>query len=135
METEEVVRSLASTLTPVRRLRPAGWRAAVWVALSVVSVSIGTALLGPRSDLLQTTSQTWLQTALLLFAFAASAVIAFETSVPGRELEGYVRFLPLWALLVWGSVLAGAGWASHAGAATRDAGWPCLWKMACLAVV
>jgi len=96
METEQFVRSLAATLRPVRRLRPARWRAVLWAVPAVLCVSIGTVLLGPRSDLLSRAAnpQFWLQNALLLIVFAASSAIAFRTSVPGSEVAGHVRALP-----------------------------------------
>ena len=136
METEELVRSLARTLRPVRRLRPPRWRAALWAGLAVCCVVFGASLLGPRSDLLSRTADPgfWGQNALLLFVFAASAAVAFQASVPGSEPAVYVRALPFLALLVWGCALAGGGWMSHVAAAPA-AGWVCVSRMAGLGVV
>jgi len=139
METEQFVRSLAATLRPVRRLRPARWRAVLWAVPAVLCVSIGTVLLGPRSDLLSRAAnpQFWLQSALLLIVFAASSAIAFRTSVPGSEVAGHVRALPLWGLLVWGFVLAAGAWAweSRGEAAAGGSGWICVSRIALLGVV
>jgi hypothetical protein len=139
METEQLVRSLAATLRPVRRLRPARWRAVLWAVPAVLCVSIGAVLLGPRSDLLSRAAnpQFWLQNALLLFVSASSAAIAFQTSVPGSEVAGHVRALPLWGLLVWGFVLAGGAWAweSRGAAGMGGAGWTCVSRIALLGAV
>ena len=136
METEEVVRSLASGLRPVRRLRPASSRAALWCAFAVLCVAVGTSILGPGADLLPKMGnpQFWLQNAVLLLAFFLSATIAFHMSVPGSEPAPGARALPLWALIAWGCMLAAGTLASPMKAA-QAAGWLCVSRTALLALV
>jgi len=135
MKTDEIIRSLARDLTPVRRLLPSGVRAAVWGGCAIACVAIGTLVLGPRRDLASKAAdpQFWVHNAVLLLGFVASARMAFRMSVPGEEARDGDA-LPFWAFLLWGGLLAEGALLSHAGT-PRAAGWPCVMRMACLAAV
>ena len=67
---------------------------------------------------------------MLLLIFVLSARSAFHLSVPGAERSAGARTLPILGLLVWVSLVA----AGHSPAAGDPLpGWPCVWRMACLA--
>jgi hypothetical protein len=51
METDRLIASLARDLTPVRRLRPAGWRLAAWTAVALAAAAVVTLAIGLRPDL------------------------------------------------------------------------------------
>src|SRR5712691_10060633 len=140
MESEEVVRSLARDLKPVRRLRGVEWRTLLWAGFALSCVSIGTYALGARSDLSwKIRDPAYLRdNALLLLIFVLSARSAFHLSVPGAERSAGARTLPIAGLLVW-VCLKAAGHSpgtsdSLAGAAAWMNGWPCVLKMTCLAL-
>lgn len=135
MGTEEIVRALVSGVKPVRRLRGVGWRALLWAGFAVMCVSVGAYALGARSDLAwRVRDPTYLRgSALLLLIFALSARGAFRLSVPGVEGGAGARALPILGLLVWVSLIATGHSPSTSDPLSAAAGWPCVWRMACLA--
>src|SRR5712692_4932867 len=137
MRSEQVVRSLARNLKPVRRLYGVEWRTLLWAGFALLCVSIGTYALGPRSDLSwKIRDPAYLcESALLVLIFVFSARIAFHLSVPGAERSAGARTVPIAGLLAWVFlVAAGHSPDSLAGAAVLMNGWPCVWRMTGLAL-
>lgn len=98
---ERTIRSLASDLTPVRRLRPPGLRAALWLsvvavtALSLVAVSDRAAV----ASRLTAAPDMWLAAVGSALTMILAAVAAFELSLPDRKRSW--ALLPLPAALLW----------------------------------
>jgi hypothetical protein len=99
--TDELIRSLAAEMKPVRRLRPPLFRAACWLLLGTVVLTLLAINQGIRPDLLQRLREP---------AFAASmagsmltgilaAVAAFIVSLPDRSRLWLL--LPAPALVIW----------------------------------
>lgn len=99
--TNELIKSLAAEMKPVRRLRPPLFRAACWMTLGVLVLALLAVNQGIRPDLLQRLREP---------AFAASisasmltgilaAVAAFLLSLPDRSRLWLL--LPAPALIVW----------------------------------
>jgi hypothetical protein len=131
MKSEDLVRSLANELEPVRRLSSVEWRTAVWIAVAVCCAALGTWALGPRADLsAKLRDPVYLgESALLFLIFVLSARSAFHLSVPGAERSTQARALPIAGLLVWAGLLA----VNHpAEAMAAPAGWSCVLKMICV---
>lgn len=101
MKTADLVVMLASNLTPVRRLRPPGVRAACWLMLAVVVVGLLSIIQGIRLDLVQRLHDPAFAVSLAasLLTAALAAVAAFQVSLPDRSRRWLL--LPLPALVVW----------------------------------
>src|SRR5215475_9700915 len=127
MGSEEIVRSLARGLTPVRRLRGVEWRTLLWAGLALLFVSIGTWAVGARPDLSSKIHEPayLLENGLLLVVFALSAWNAFQLSVPGAERRAAVRMVPILALLVWVCLIAGHSPEVVTPAAAHATAWRC----------
>lgn len=136
MATEEVVRSLVRDLQPVRRLRGVQSRARLWATFALSCVFLGAWALGPRADLpMKIGDPGYLGgSALLLSIFALSARSAFHLSVPGAERAPGARALPILGLLLWATLLATGASAGTGGSLSAADGWPCVWRMTCLAL-
>jgi len=136
MGSEEIVRSLARDLTPVRRLRGIEWRMLLWAGLALLFVSIGTWVLGTRPDLSGKIRDPayLLENGLLLLVFALSAWNAFHLSIPGAERGAAARMLPILLLLAWVCLIAGHAPDAMTPTAARVSAWRCVLKMSCLAL-
>lgn len=106
MKTDELISNLASTLTPVRRLKPPGVRMLFWLLISTLYVGLGITFFGVRADfrtkLLD--AQFLLDTVAILAVSIASAGTAFYLSVPGRKEDGRL------SRIVW---LSAAFWTAY----------------------
>lgn len=130
MDTDELIRRLATDLRPVSRLRPPWTRAAFWLALSVPYIAIvvwGKLAMLDASAALSDARFVIEQTATFATAVAAAAA-AFASIVPGFDRR--VLLLPLLPLTVWlASVGSGCldDWLQFgaAGLAIRP-DWDCL---------
>jgi hypothetical protein len=133
VESEEIVRSLARDLKPVRRLPSVEWRTLFWAAFAVLCMSIETYALGARSDLSgKFRDPTYLlQGALLLLIFVLSARSAFRMSVPGDERSVGTRLPPIAGLVIWVGLVSAGHPPESVPAST---GWSCVARMSCLAL-
>jgi hypothetical protein len=132
MRTDELIEMLVHDATPVPRLPPPWRRAAVWVAISLLYISL-LVIASPnvaRIAAIRAPRFWFEQTAALTTAITA-AVAALISVVPGRSRR--VWLLPLAGLSPWIGVLV---WGSiHDWAARGSAGlvvysdWPCVAAM------
>lgn len=101
MKTDDLVSILVVNLTPVRRLRPPGVRAACWLTLAAVVVGLLSIIQGIRPDLLQRLNDPAFAVSLAaaLLTAALAAVAAFQVSLPDRSERWLL--LPVPALVVW----------------------------------
>jgi hypothetical protein len=108
VNSDELIRSLATDLRRVRRLRDVEGRTLLWAAFALACVSIGTAVIGHRSDLSdRLRDPTYLvENGSLLLMFVVSARSAFQLSIPGMERGRVTRTLPVVGLLLWVSLIA-----------------------------
>jgi hypothetical protein len=131
MRTEELIRSLAGDLRPIRRLPRVERRTVSWAVFALACASLVTIALGARPDLAaKIRDPAFLAAGVLLLAiFILAARAAFVLSVPG----GGARWATLAScgLLFWGALVAGA--------ASSETQWlsgaRCLGRLACVAVV
>ncbi len=101
IKTPDLIASLAANATPVRRLRPPVMRAASWLLLAAVVLTLLAINQGIRPDLAQRlrepTFATGLAASLLTGVLAAAA--AFLVSLPDRSRLWLL--LPVPALVLW----------------------------------
>ncbi len=101
IKTPDLIASLAANATPVRRLRPPAMRAACWLLLAAVVLTLLAINQGIRPDLAQRlrepTFATGLAAPLLTGVLAAAA--AFLVSLPDRSRLWLL--LPMPALVLW----------------------------------
>ena len=101
IKTPDLIASLAANATPVRRLRPPAMRAASWLLLAAVVLTLLAINQGIRPDLAQRlrepTFATGLAAPLLTGVLAAAA--AFLVSLPDRS--NLWLLLPVPALVLW----------------------------------
>jgi len=101
IKTPDLIASLAANATPVRRLRPPAMRAASWLLLAAVVLTLLAINQGIRPDLAQRlrepTFATGLAAPLLTGVLAAAA--AFLVSLPDRSRLWLL--LPVPALVLW----------------------------------
>jgi hypothetical protein len=98
---ERIIRSLAADLTPVRRLRPPGLRAALWLSV-VAAIALGLASVSDRAAAaarLTAAPDMWLTAVGSALTMVLAAIAAFELSLPDRNRSWAV--LPLPAALLW----------------------------------
>ncbi len=117
MDTEELIESLAATLTPVRALRPPGVRAALWLAGAAVLcalvlwLSVGGHVFAARIA----EPRIALQILGEALTGVTAILAAFMRSVPGRSR--YWALLPLPACVLWlgasGLGCLANGWSLH----------------------
>ena len=100
-DTDDLIRSLAKDMTPVRRLSPPGWRALGWSAMSVPVVAVIAVKMGLRPDLAVRMVEPGFLVALIacLVTALCGAIAAMMLGVPGRSQAW--ALLPLPPLLVW----------------------------------
>ena len=132
MRTEQIVRSLAADLKPVRRLPKVEWRTVAWAVFAAACVAIASYALGPRTDLMAKLRDPafLVEGALLLLVSLFAARSAFASSIPGAERSTDGRILPVMGLLVWVCVVAGGAAVSNFAPA-----WICIARMSALVFV
>lgn len=140
MQTDELIRDLAATAAPVRRLPRWTRRAAVWLGVALLSAATVVAAIGARRDLLDAlATPAFAMGELMLLAVAVTAACAaLILSVPGEERSSLVRWLPVTAALI--VLLWGAGelvWAAAAGGTTGRVGfaWHCIARTVAVGLV
>lgn len=110
MQTDDLIRVLATGAKPVERLAHPAWRALTWMMLSVAYVGVVLWLVGLRPDLpAKLADQRFLievGAALLTSMMAAAA--AFCAGCPGRPV--WERFAPFPFLAVWLASLGEGCW-------------------------
>ena len=110
MQTDDLIRALATDAKPVERLAHPAWRALTWMVLSVAYVTVILWLVGLRPDLsAKLSDQRYLievGAALLTSMMAAAA--AFCAGCPGRPV--WERFAPFPFLAVWLASLGEGCW-------------------------
>jgi hypothetical protein len=97
VNTDRLIEQLVAELTPVRRLLDPTERAALWMALGLVSIAGGLAYFGVRRDIATIWLDPAFTTRLLLLAATMwlAVVTAFRMSVPGAEQRVFVRWWPV----------------------------------------
>ena len=101
IKTPDLIASLAANATPVRRLRPPAFRAACWLLLAAVILTLLAVSQGIRPDLVQRLRDPGFGASLAgsLLTGVLAAVAAFLLSLPDRSRLW--RLLPVPALIVW----------------------------------
>ncbi|TIS57123.1 DUF1109 domain-containing protein [Mesorhizobium sp.] len=101
IKTPDLIASLATNLTPVRRLRPPVRRAARWLLLAAVVLTLLAVSQGLRPDLAQKLQQPAfaISMAASLLTGVLAAIAAFLVSLPDRSRLWLL--LPVPALGVW----------------------------------
>ncbi len=99
--TEELIASLSTGLTPVRRLQPPLLRALGWILLATVVIAILVLLRGFRADIASCIQDPayLIQVAGAWLTGAAATLAAFEVSLPDRK-RGWL-LLPLPFAAFW----------------------------------
>lgn len=140
MRTDELIRQLATDVTPVRPLAPLPLRLLGWATVAAVSFGVVLLLMGVRRELGDALDRAdfAFEAALLILTAISAAVGALVVSVPGAERSVVVRWLPLGAglaCLVWAA--GELAFASATGAPTGRLtfAWNCIYKTASIAVV
>jgi hypothetical protein len=139
VNTDQLIERLVADVRPVRRLLDPTERAALWMAVALVSIAGGVAYFGVRRDI----ATIWFDVefvgrGLLLVATMWLAVVsAFRMAVPGAERRAFARWWPIAAL---GVVLAVLAAEVIAAAIMGNAGSPlravhCIQKVALVGVV
>lgn len=105
MRTPDLIEVLAESATPVRRLRPAGVRAALWLLMAVCVLALLTLGHGTRSDLALKLHQTAFVAGMAgtLATAILAAVAAFQLSLPDRSR--WWLLIPAPALALWVSTI------------------------------
>ncbi len=101
IKTPDLIASLAANATPVRRLRPPVMRAASWLLLAAVVLTLLAINQGIRPDLAQRLREPTFATGLAasLLTGVLAAVSAFLVSLPDRSRLWLL--LPMPALVLW----------------------------------
>jgi len=101
IKTPDLIASLAANATPVRRLRPPVMRAACWLLLAAVVLTLLAINQGIRPDLAQRLREPTFATGLAasLLTGVLAAVSAFLVSLPDRSRLWLL--LPMPALVLW----------------------------------
>lgn len=101
IKTPDLIEALAANATPVRRLRPPVMRAACWLLLAAVVMTLLAVNQGIRPDLVQRLHQPTFAISMAASALTGvlAAVAAFLVSLPDRSRLWL--FLPLPALVLW----------------------------------
>ncbi len=101
IKTPDLIASLAANATPVRRLRPPMMRAASWLLLAAVVLTLLAINQGIRPDLAQRLREPTFATGLAasLLTGVLAAVSAFLVSLPDRSRLWLL--LPMPALVLW----------------------------------
>jgi len=101
IKTSDLIASLAADLEPVRRLRPPVTRAACWLLLAAVVLTLLAISQGIRPDLAQRLQDPAfaVNIAASLLTGVLAAIAAFLVSLPDRSRLWL--FLPVPALVVW----------------------------------
>ncbi len=87
---ERLIDQLSASLTPVRRPRPAAWRALFWIALALPSGFLMTRLIPHYQPDWHAPVMRWAmaEIPLALGIGALALVLAFDGSIAGRERRG-----------------------------------------------
>jgi hypothetical protein len=102
----EVVDTLVSCATPVRRLRPPVQRALLWIGLAVVVLALISFEYGVRANLAERLRQPNFTIGIAAATVTAvlSAIAAFTISVPDRSR--WWLLLPMLTLVIWISTVS-----------------------------
>lgn len=105
MRTPDLIEVLAESATPVRRLRPASVRAALWLLMAACVLALLTLGHGTRSDLILKLHQTAFVAGMAgtLATAILAAVAAFQLSLPDRSR--WWLLVPAPALALWVSTI------------------------------
>jgi hypothetical protein len=101
IKTSDLIASLAANMTPVRRLRPPVIRAACWLLLAAVVLTLLAISQGIRVDLAQRLREPAFAASMVasIFTGVLSAIAAFLVSLPDRSRLWLL--LPVPPLVVW----------------------------------
>lgn len=101
METNDLIRRLATSAQPIRRLRPPWMRTVQWLSVATPAVAVVVLLMSPRGDLAEkfVEARFLVEQAAALATAAAAAVAAFCLVVPGSSRK--LALLPVPPLAVW----------------------------------
>lgn len=104
MRTDDLIRQLATDLTPVRRVAPPWAAAAIWLAFALLLVGTGVLVSGFRHDLAERLmlADEQVNLAAALLTGVAAAFAAFQLALPDRSPRWAVLPLPFAALWVSG---------------------------------
>ncbi|PZR36657.1 NrsF family protein [Caulobacter segnis] len=133
MDTSDLVRSLAESAAPVRRLRPPLWRAFIWLAVAAVLMTLITLGHGVRPQFAERMRDTVFALNMIscLLTGVLAAIAAFMASLPDRSRCWLL--LPAPTLIVWLSTIGYQCFAAWTpvppGAVTVSAASSCLSTM------
>jgi len=134
VNTDQLIDTLVADVKPVRRLLDPMQRAALWVAVALVCVSLGLLHFGVRRDIATAWYQVTFVLRLVLLASTMwlSVIAAFRLAVPGRDTRAWSRWWPIIGLAALVALAAGE---VVTGMLFGDAGspfraWTCVRKVA-----
>lgn len=110
MRTEALIDELVADARPVRRLLPPIWRAALWLAFTLIVVAVVVALNNPRFGLDDVIARPRfaLELAATLLTGITAAIACFQAALPDRSRRWLL--LPLPPLMIWLSSLGLGCW-------------------------
>lgn len=100
LSTESLIERLVEDVRPIRRLFNPSQRAALWVAVALVSIALGLVRFGIRRDIADAVYNAGflLRIGLLASTLWLGVVTAFRLAVPGYDSRAFARWWPLVAL-------------------------------------
>lgn len=101
METNDLIRRLAMSAHPIRRLPPPWLRMVQWLSIAAPAIAVVVLLMSPRSDLPEKFLEVrfLVEQAAALATAVAAAIAAFCLVVPGRSRK--LALLPVPPLAIW----------------------------------
>lgn len=102
-KTEDLINSLSDELRAVKPLETPLKRLFRWSLVGVASILVGIALFGIREnfELAIKDWMFWVHTFLMGIIAVSSAISAIIFSVPGRDRNFIIRWMPLFTLFAW----------------------------------
>jgi hypothetical protein len=139
VNTDQLIEHLVADVKPVRRLLDPLQRAALWVAVALVCVTLGLLHFGVRHDI----AAAWydvsfiLRLVLLASTMWLAVIAAFRLAVPGRDTRAWSRWWPIIGLAVLVALAAGevvaVALVGEMGSPLRA--WTCVRKVAFVGAV
>jgi len=136
MNTENLIKNLAQTATPVQPIASPVSRFVRWLLAAVFCVGVGTALLGLRQDLTMAMKNNFfsVQIFVLIGLTIFSALSAFILSVPDKNRPWLMR-LPMTTMFLWFAFIIWSFWLHDNMQKSTGIGTLCIRDIALLALI